>query len=49
MKLKWYGHSCFALTYADGTTIVIDPFDDSVGYPLCRGARRRGAVQPRPL
>lgn len=35
MKLKWYGHSCFALTYADGTTIVIDPFDDSVGYPLC--------------
>ena len=35
MKLKWYGHSCFALTYADGTAIVIDPFDDSVGYPLC--------------
>ena len=36
MKLKWYGHSCFALTYADGTAIVIDPFDDSVGYPLCK-------------
>ena len=35
MKLTWYGHSCFALTYADGTAIVIDPFDDSVGYPLC--------------
>lgn len=36
MKLKWYGHSCFALTYADGTAIVIDPFDASVGYPLCK-------------
>ena len=36
MKLKWYGHSCFALAFSCGTTIVIDPFDDSVGYPLCR-------------
>lgn len=35
MKLKWYGHSCFALTLDDGTVIVTDPFDASVGYPLC--------------
>lgn len=35
MKLKWYGHSCFALTFADGTAIVVDPFDAAVGYPLC--------------
>ena len=35
MKLKWYGHSCFGLTFANGTTIVTDPFDASVGYPLC--------------
>ncbi len=38
MKLKWYGHSCFGLTLDDGAVIVTDPFDDSVGYPLC-GAR----------
>ncbi len=36
MNLTWYGHSCFALAFSCGTTIVIDPFDDSVGYPLCR-------------
>lgn len=35
MKLKWYGHSCFGLTFANGTTLVTDPFDASVGYPLC--------------
>lgn len=35
MKLKWYGHACFALTLNDGTVIVTDPFDPSVGYPLC--------------
>ena len=22
MKLKWYGHSCFGLTFADGTAVV---------------------------
>lgn len=35
MKLKWYGHSCFGLTFANGTTLITDPFDDTVGYPLC--------------
>ena len=35
MKLKWYGHSCFSLTFADGTTLITDPFDDTTGYPLC--------------
>ena len=35
MKLKWYGHSCFGLTFADGTAVVTDPFDETVGYPLC--------------
>lgn len=35
MKLKWYGHSCFGLTFANGTTVITDPFDTSVGYPLC--------------
>ena len=36
MKLRWYGHSCFALASADGRTLVTDPFDESVGYPLPR-------------
>ena len=31
MKLKWYGHSCFGMTFADGTTLVTDPFDEHVG------------------
>ena len=35
MKLKWFGHSCFSLTLNDGTVLVTDPFDDTVGYPLC--------------
>lgn len=33
MKLKWLGHACFSLTLNDGTVIVTDPFDPSVGYP----------------
>lgn len=43
MKLKWYGHSCFSMTFADGTTLVTDPFDASVGYPMC-GARCDAAL-----
>lgn len=35
MKLKWYGHSCFGMTFDNGTTLITDPFDDTVGYPLC--------------
>lgn len=35
MKLKWYGHSCFGLTFDNGTTLITDPFDDTTGYPLC--------------
>ncbi len=36
MKLKWHGHSCFSLAFDGGATVVFDPFDESVGYPLCR-------------
>ena len=35
MKLKWYGHSCFAMTFENGTVLITDPFDDSMQYPLC--------------
>ena len=34
MHLHWSGHSCFQLTFANGTRITTDPFDESVGYPL---------------
>lgn len=35
MKLKWYGHSCFGMTFSNGVTLITDPFDDTTGYPLC--------------
>lgn len=34
MKIKWFGHSCFLLTADNGVSILIDPFDESVGYKL---------------
>lgn len=34
MKIKWLGHSCFLLTSGNGTKILTDPFDATVGYPL---------------
>lgn len=30
MKVEWYGHSCFKLTESTGTSVITDPFDDSV-------------------
>ena len=35
MKLKYYGHACFTLCFASGTTLAIDPFDGSVTYAPC--------------
>jgi len=36
MKIKWYGHACFKLSFSQGPYVVTDPFDDHVGYPLCK-------------
>ena len=33
MKLQWYGHSCFAMTFENGSVLVTDPFDASMQYP----------------
>ncbi len=33
MKLTYYGHACFLLE-ADGTSVLIDPFNEQVGYPF---------------
>ena len=35
MILQWYGHSCFGMTFENGTVLITDPFDDSMQYPLC--------------
>ena len=33
MLLKWHGHSCFSVVSKE-RTLLIDPFDEGVGYPL---------------
>ncbi|HAG11458.1 MAG TPA: MBL fold metallo-hydrolase [Desulfotomaculum sp.] len=38
MKISWLGHACFLIRSIDGTAIITDPFDDSVGYPQPRAA-----------
>lgn len=34
MKIKWFGHSCFLIEGEDGTKVITDPFDESIGYPI---------------
>ncbi|MCL6635534.1 MAG: MBL fold metallo-hydrolase [Peptococcaceae bacterium] len=34
MKIQWLGHACFAITLTSGKTVLTDPFDAKVGYPL---------------
>lgn len=31
MKLTWIGHSCFRMEARDGTVVITDPYDGSVG------------------
>lgn len=33
MEITWFGHACFQINTAS-TTIVTDPFDDSLGLPV---------------
>jgi len=40
MKIKYYGHACFRIEAADGTSIVIDPYEPG-GYD---GALKYGAL-----
>ena len=32
MQITWYGHSCFLIKTALGKRILIDPFDNNLGY-----------------
>jgi L-ascorbate metabolism protein UlaG (beta-lactamase superfamily) len=34
VEIRWLGHACFLITAGDGTRILTDPFDDTVGYDL---------------
>lgn len=34
MKLEWIGHACFRMTAQDGTVIITDPYDPSVGVDM---------------
>jgi len=34
MKLEWIGHACFRLTAQDGTVVITDPYDESVGIDM---------------
>jgi L-ascorbate metabolism protein UlaG (beta-lactamase superfamily) len=33
VTVRWWGHSCFSFTDSVGRVLLIDPFDDTVGYP----------------
>ena len=34
MLMEWIGHSCFYLTTKDGKTIIIDPYDNTIGLKV---------------
>ena len=36
VEITWHGHSCFSFRDGDGRVVVIDPFDDTVGYKPLR-------------
>ena len=38
MKIKYYAHACFGLSYENGPVLVTDPYDESVTYPPCNAA-----------
>ncbi len=34
MEIKWHGHACFEILSEDGTVVVTDPYDASIGYSV---------------
>jgi L-ascorbate metabolism protein UlaG (beta-lactamase superfamily) len=36
VRVLWMGHSCFTLTDSAGRVFLVDPFDDTVGYPTLK-------------
>ncbi len=37
MKIQWLGHACFRIESATGTTVLTDPYDESVPYKAPEG------------
>ncbi len=33
VDVRWWGHSCFSIRDSAGRVFLLDPFDDTVGYP----------------
>jgi L-ascorbate metabolism protein UlaG (beta-lactamase superfamily) len=36
VDVRWWGHSCFSIRDSAGRVFLLDPFDDTVGYPPAR-------------
>ena len=36
MLIKWLGHSCFLITNKRGINILMDPFDETLGYKMTK-------------
>jgi L-ascorbate metabolism protein UlaG (beta-lactamase superfamily) len=36
VEVTWHGHSCFTFRDANGKVVVVDPFDESVGYKMLK-------------
>lgn len=34
MRIEWIGHACFKMTAQDGTVVITDPYDESVGIEM---------------
>ncbi len=34
LKIRWFGQSCFLITWPNGTSILIDPFSPKLGYDM---------------
>ncbi len=34
LKIQYFGHACFLITWPNGTSFLLDPFDPSLGYDM---------------
>ena len=34
VTMKWFGHACFSFTGENGVVLLVDPFDDNIGYRI---------------
>lgn len=36
VKIRWFGHACFEIVSSQGTRLLTDPFDETIGYAYPR-------------